>query len=281
MTDVKHTALTDEQLCAWLDGELPPAEHEAVSTWLRQHPDDAARVQAWRDAEQALREQLPAPLDEPLTPALQALLGSETLAAQPLAAHRPAPGPRWWALAAGLMLASGLLGAWLAGGLGRAPDDALAGGPANWWQRAAVAHAVYVPEQRHPVEVSVQQGDASARREQEAHLARWLTKRLNLPVALFDLQAQGFELVGGRLLPDARGPSAQLMYQRADGRRVTVYLRRPDVDTAAAFRFEQSGGLGLFYWVEAGAGYALVGDLPRAELLALAQAIHRQGAAPP
>ncbi|MBC7975048.1 MAG: hypothetical protein H7138_08690 [Myxococcales bacterium] len=54
---------------------------------------------------------------------------------------------------------------------------------------------------RHPVEVKAQ----------EEHLSRWLTRRLNVPVKLFDLWAQGFELVGGRLLPDAEGPSAQLM----------------------------------------------------------------------
>jgi anti-sigma factor RsiW len=65
--------------------------------------------------------------------------------------------------------------------------------------------------------------------------------------------------VGGRLLPDGPGKSAQLMYQDAQGLRVTVYLRKPEVGTPAAFRYERQGELGLFYWVESGAGYALVG----------------------
>ena len=152
-------------------------------------------------------------------------------------------------------------------------------------QRAAVAHSVYVPEVRHPVEV----------RAQEEHLSRWLTKRLNVQVKLFDLREQGFELVGGRLLPDAAGPSAQLMYEAivppgaasAEGApkpaRVTVYLRKPDNATPAAFRYEQQGELGMFYWVEgqsehgAPCGYALVGALPRAQLLAMAESIYRQG----
>ena len=34
--------------------------------------------------------------------------------------------------------------------------------------------------------------------------------------------------------------------------------------------------MGLFYWVESGAGYALVGALPKEQLLALAQSIYRQ-----
>ena len=91
-----------------------------------------------------------------------------------------------------------------------------------------MAHAVYAPEVRHPVEVNVAQGSATEQRAQEEHLARWLGKRLDMPVRLFDLRPQGFELVGGRLLPDANGPSAQLMYQNSGGQRVTVYLRRPE-----------------------------------------------------
>jgi anti-sigma factor RsiW len=154
-----------------------------------------------------------------------------------------------------------------------------------------VAHSVYVPEVRHAVEVKAQ----------EEHLSRWLTRRLDVPVKLFDLRAQGFELVGGRLLPDAAGPSAQLMYQAiapagavetasgpsAKPTRVTVYLRKPDDDTPAAFSYEQQGALGMFYWVEGRSalggptGYALVGALPRDKLLALAEAIYRQGHEPP
>ena len=32
----------------------------------------------------------------------------------------------------------------------------------------------------------------------------------------------------------------------------------------------------MFYWVESGAGYALVGALPKEQLLALAESIYRQ-----
>jgi anti-sigma factor RsiW len=64
--------------------------------------------------------------------------------------------------------------------------------------------------------------------------------------------------------------------------RVTVYLRKPDDATPAAFRYEHRGELGMFYWVEGRSatggpcGYALVGALPREKLLALAEAIYAQ-----
>jgi anti-sigma factor RsiW len=139
-----------------------------------------------------------------------------------------------------------------------------------------VAHAVYAPEVRHPVEVNVAQGSAAEQRAQEEHLARWLSKRLDMPVKLFDLRAQGFELVGGRLLPDAAGPSAQLMYQNSGGQRVTVYLRRPEAGADTAFRYQRDGELGMFYWSEDGFGCALVGNLPKERLLALSEAVYKQ-----
>ena len=74
-------------------------------------------------------------------------------------------------------------------------------------------------------------------------------------------------------------PCAQLMYQRigeTSPQRVTVYLRKPDAATPAAFRYDRRGELGMFYWVEGSTGYALVGALPRDELLALAQAVYQQ-----
>jgi anti-sigma factor RsiW len=184
------------------------------------------------------------------------------------------------AAAAGLLVAGGLIGAaatwqWQGQQVRAAQSAAQAGTPAGWVQRAALAHSVYVPEPRHAVEV----------RAQEEHLARWLTRRIDIPVKLFDLRDEGFELVGGRLLPDAAGKSAQLMYESTDTAapklRVTVYLRKPDANAPTAFRYQQQGELGLFYWVEAGAGYALVGALPKERLLALAQAIYRQQPAPP
>jgi anti-sigma factor RsiW len=195
------------------------------------------------------------------------------------------PVVRWqrWAAAFAVFLLGGAVGAGLMWRLQlELPALARAGEPA-WVKRAAVAHTVYVPEVRHAVEVKAQ----------EEHLSRWLTRRLTVPVKLFDLRAQGFELVGGRLLPDAAGPSAQLMYQAlpdtgatgtdAKPLRVTVYLRKPDNNTPAAFRYERQGELGLFYWVEGASadggacGYALVGALPRDKLLALAEAIFKQG----
>lgn len=263
----------DEQLSAWLDGELAEPDRLAVEAWLRDHPDDAARVRAWATDRDALRARFEPTLDEPVPEALRrtALYGG----------RRPtrAAGGAWHvARAAGLVAGGIALGALLAWQL--KPDAptvaSTAAGAPRWTQRAAVAHAVYVTEVRHPVEVDTRLGAPDEQRAQQEHLARWLSKRLGMPVRLFDLREHGFELVGGRLLPDIAGPSAQLMYQNAGGQRVTFYLRRPEPGTHTAFRFQREGELDMFYWAEEGFGCALVGKLPRERLLALAEAAYKQ-----
>ena len=291
---------TDDTLSAWLDKELAPHEQVQVTAWLEAHPQDAARVRLWAADREALRVRLDATLHEPVPAALCSAV---------LQGAAVAPGwraPRWgaWPMAASFVVGLGL--AWLVqapwSGGGNAPVDvsrAAQPDAARWPQQAVAAHAVYVPEVRHPVEVSTRsaQGvDAS----QEAHLAAWLTKRLGRPIALFDLRAEGYTLVGGRLLPGMVGPSAQLMYQDAQGARVTVYVQAPgdavpglpnaspeNGNALAQFRFEQRGTLGLFYWVETptgaasqATGYALVGAVPKPQLLALAQRIDRQLSGP-
>ena len=263
--DGATTGPTEEQLSAWVDDELDPAQRARVQAWLNANAEDQARVQAWCADRAALAALFSSALSEPAPEFLRATVWRREQ-------------PRRWAMAAaaaGLLVAGaavGGAGAWQwqrqiqSEQVAQLRLQLAAGTAQGWMQRAAFAHSVYVAEPRHAVEVKAQ----------EEHLSRWLTRRIDIPVKLFDLQAQGFELVGGRLLPDGPGKSAQLMYQDAQQRRVTVYLRKPEQGTDAAFRYEQQGKLGLFYWVEDGAGYALVGALPRETLLALAQAIYKQ-----
>ncbi len=260
----------DQLLSAWLDGEVEGADCARVQAWLQEHPDDAALVRLWAADRDALRARFSSTLDEPIPDRLAQTVWRRSGERRGLAWG-------WWgqAAAAVLLLSVGVaIGALWRGSAATEPSAANGRG---WTQRAAVAHAVYAPEVRHPVEVSVREGDAAHQREQEAHLSRWLTRRLSVPVKLFDLRDQGFELVGGRLLPDASGPSAQLMYQDAMGMRVTVYLRKSaEHDAPAAFRYERQGDVGMFYWVEGRSGYALVGPQSREKLLALAQSIANQ-----
>lgn len=280
-------SLPEDRLHAWLDGQLPSAEQQALQAELAQHPEAQATLQAWKTQRQALRQLHAEVLEEPVPPTLSAtLLRASQERAQ---AQRRW---RWAGLAAGFVLT--FLAGWLARGhtpheaslaqWGRAPGALSQAGLQRFSQQAGVAHAVYSPEVKHPVEV-----DAS----QQQHLVQWLSKRLGRALTLPDLSSQGYSLVGGRLLPGENGARAQFMYQNPQGLRLTLYLGA--VDTGAtpskdkpaqsttrpnnqetAFSFSEQGPVPSFYWVDQGFGYALSGPLSRQALLNLATLVYQQ-----
>jgi anti-sigma factor RsiW len=129
------------------------------------------------------------------------------------------------------------------------------------------AHTVYVPEVRHPVEVSA---------AEETHLVQWLTKRIGADVRAPALAVLGWKLIGGRLLPDQGLPAAQFMYEDATGRRLTLYIRKEGGLNDTSFRFAERDGFGAFYWIDRPLAYAVAGRLGREELMSLANAVYAQ-----
>ncbi len=253
--------VSEEQLCAYADGRLAGAEAERLAARLAEEPALAARLADWRRQKEGLRALFDPVLDEAVP---QRLLDAASGKVRPV--RRRAPPLRWAAAVAWLAL-GGLLGY----GLRDYQQDAdvkATGILAALPRQAAIAHAVYVPEVRHPVEV-----DAA----QQAHLVGWLSKRLGMRVEAPQLEAAGYKLMGGRLLPSDAGPGAQFMYQDGDGRRLTLYLNHSsDRKQDTAFRFADEGGIGVFYWVDGGTGYALSAELPRQRLLQIANVVYKQ-----
>ena len=251
-------------LHAWVDGELSAEDAAVVAQWLAEYPDEAARMAALQAQNAGLRALHAHILQEPAPARLQHAL-------------RPPP-LRWhWqhALAAGVMLGVGL-GVGYAFGPGRV-GELQAGREAMlpvFVREAAAAHVVYAPEQRHPVEVAA---------EQQAHLVQWLSRRLGVSLKVPTLDAEGFHLVGGRLLPGETGQArAQFMYENAGGQRVTLYisvLSKARVKAAkgpSAFQWTESGNTQGFYWMDDVQGYALSATMPRAQLHVLAESIYQQ-----
>jgi anti-sigma factor RsiW len=283
-TDPNRAAdrVSEDELHALVDGRLGAAQRQAIEKRLARDPIGAATRIAWQRQRDALRGLHQSLLEEAVPPSLL------QAAQQAASARQQVDGWwRWGGVAAGVLCAFGL--GWVARGLDAAPGPSptlAAAGQAplaarDFVRQASVAHMVYAPEVRHPVEVGAEQQD---------HLIKWLSKRLDRPLKLPDLRAQGYELVGGRLLPGADGARAQFMFQNAQRERVTLYLgalsrgagatesgAAPGLDrNASAFSFSTDGPVPGFYWVEQGFGYALSGALSRAQLMELAQAVYRQ-----
>lgn len=294
--------MNEAELQAWVDERLPPDRRAAVDRYLDEHPGEAARLQAYRAQNAALHalfdDALTAPVPPAMAPyAVAAHAASDALSGEPHAGdaarrsgqstgqQRPAgEAPAWsipaWrrmaamvALAVGASLVGGAAGWTLRGA--RAEMLAAAGqagtaatAMAALPRQAALAHAVYSPEVRHPVEVGA---------DQQQHLVAWLSKRLGKQLRPPQLTRQGYELVGGRLLPGDSGPVAQFMYTDASGQRLTLYVspgQKGKRDTG--FRFAQEGNVGVFYWIDGSFGYALSAAVGKGELSQIANAVYEQ-----
>lgn len=249
------TSVNEAELQAYADGRLPAARAAEVEAWLASRPEHAERIADYRRIGEELRVLYAPVAAEPVPPhLLSARKASRWSSAMRVAA---------WV---GFGVAAGTTAGWQLND--RAPD---AGGDvgAAMAHRAALAHATYSPEVRHPVEVGA---------DQEAHLVAWLSKRLGATVRAPKLENVGYSLVGGRLLPGDNGPVAQFMYQCHAGTRVTLYVRTESASNSEkAFRYTKEGNVRVFYWADRKLGYAMsTSDISKDDLLKVSNAVYQQ-----
>src|ERR1043165_9965271 len=62
----REPLISEEQLHAYVDGQTAGDECATIETWLESHPDDAARVAAWRAQPTAIRARYGAIAPEPV-----------------------------------------------------------------------------------------------------------------------------------------------------------------------------------------------------------------------
>ena len=248
--------MNEADLHAYIDGRLDAERRAAVESWLAAHPEEQERVAAYRQLGEALRDAY----DTVLSEAVPAHLHSRTRA--PWKRFVVAAG--WIAIG----IAIGAVAGWWLHDSRPAPAPAADAG-AVMARRAAIAHATYSPEVRHPVEVGA---------DDEPHLTAWLSKRLGTPVRAPKLEAVGYKLIGGRLLPGESGPVAHFMYQCSRGTRVTLYVRSDmPSQRSTAFRYAREGSVDVYYWVDAKLGYAVSSaDIGKENLLGVANAAYQQ-----
>ncbi|HST00260.1 MAG TPA: anti-sigma factor [Usitatibacter sp.] len=191
----------------------------------------------------------------------------DTVLTEPIPARMYMKRPAWIdyaraALVFGVGVAIGLAMPWMR------PEAPVVAAATTLPVRAARAHLVYSPEVRHPVEVDAKDKD---------HLVKWLSKRLGMQLKVPALSTEGFELLGGRLLPGPEGPVAQFMYQDATGKRLTLYVSPPHAgEKVTAFRFAQDNGVSVFYWIDKDLDYALSGEVDKPTLARVASSVYRQ-----
>lgn len=235
-----------EEMSAFVDDELPAARRAEVQAHLAQCPTDIARVAAYRRRDEALRLAFDAPSPAALPPAFADRLRTR---------HRARRARRVGAAA--LVVLAILSGVWWwRDGVG--PETAT-----NIALDAASAYRLYAAGNSAPNSIS-HTGDPDGP----------LASRLGQAVPIPNLARFGYRLVAMQLVPRKPASGALLLYQDSAGRRIGCYFVAAPGAPEIPLRYGEDGAIRTFYRVEDKLGYAVVGEIARTELRAIADAVY-------
>ncbi len=273
---MKPLLITEADLQAYVDGLLSESKRVEVEAYLAMRPEEAERVRIYQEQKKAIKTHFSPVLNE----AAPHRLIEAARAPRARAVSAVWRQPRWslQQVAAGFVLAFASIAAgWVGrGALQPAPVTTQApralptesAETASLPRQAAIAHVVYSPDVRRPVEINA---------DQEDQLVAWLSNRLGAKIRPPKLGTLGYELIGGRLLPGTSGPVAQFMYHDVTGQRLTLYVtNESQTNEGTGFRFAQEGPVNVFYWIDGKFGYALSAGIDKGELARIATAVYTQ-----
>src|SRR5262249_8405945 len=248
----RDSPVTEDELHAYVDGEIAADRRGAVEAWLASHPEDAARVAHGRAQAERIR-------------AHSGMIASEPVPAR-FDLDKLARGARSWrAVAAAAVIVAFLIGG-VVGWMAHAASAAAPSRFDTFTAQALDAYRVYVVEVRHPVEVTG---------GERPHLGQWVSKRLDYELRVPQLQQSRMKRVGARLPPGPFAAAVFCMYERPSGERFTFYYaRRPWPQPA--MRSRGADPFGAVYWAEHGLPYGVSGPADRERLLNVAQAAYDQ-----
>jgi len=238
--------LTEEELHAYIDGELAADRRAAVVAYLRDHPADARRMEAYRADGEAI-----------------ARLFSRTL--RPPASRR-APTSSWaratWMRVAAAVLvtvvtfASGLTWYWR----GHVDETVWA----RFGAEALAAHlALSRPDSPPAMTASLQD------------VAEFFSAEVKTPMRLQDPANAEFTLVGSKFLMGRKGRVAQLAFRNGAGVVVTMYFEPwPHKRDVPFRRLTGQSNVRTVGWTDDELGCAVTGALPEDELERIGHALY-------
>ncbi|KAA6169807.1 MULTISPECIES: anti-sigma factor family protein [Pseudomonas] len=237
---------SERDLHAYVDHQLLESDRRVLETYLAAHPEVAAQVHAWQQDAQLLRAALSGVLHQPANPGLDPMLIRQRIKHQ---------SRRHFATAAVLLIAVSL------GGIG------------GWHAREATQPPLLpMADAMQAYRLFAQDGimPADYRSSDSGTMQTWLDRYFNQAHRLPDLSQAGFKPVSARLLTTEQGAAAMVLYEDAQGRHISFYIRPPGPDNGFLPRGNRSAdGLHAEYWSGAGYNYAMVSpvDQPTAPLL--------------
>lgn len=228
--DTGQTAVTEQDLHAYVDGQLSSEERATVDHWLLTHPEEEQRVNRWAADRTLLRQAMAPEAAEAVPVALTPALISGR--------------PRQFSL---LQLAAAVTLA------------LLGGGAAGWRLHHPPIGVEAVMRESATAEATFLHQAALTPAAQD--IAGWASKALHYPVSPPDLRSAGYSLHGAGLVATAYGPGCALIYTKPGTEPLTVFLRpMHGFDATAPMRPMPKGhGTDGYVWADKGLGVAVRG----------------------
>jgi anti-sigma factor RsiW len=278
--------LSDYDLISFVDDELDPERREEVEAMIARDPAAAARVELLRRNDELVRAALGRIAAEPL-PASLILNQRGGVRPEADADDAPIRAPirqvrrierirreqreRLVALTVAAF-AAGAIATLAAAGFTELAPRVLAFPVAYMFpsiaaeeagdrmaRRAREAFWTFAYDDTHPVDSS-----------DPSEIASWLSRRVGVPVQAPDLSALRLRLLGAQLIPGELGPAALILYRAPAGNRIGLYVGRSSAEDSA-FHYVAARVTATVWWMERGAGYAVVGRADRIGLFKVAR----------
>lgn len=228
----------EQQLHAWMDGELDEATAQQVERYLAENPQVAAQMAALRHEMQHLRHAINR---QPL----------HMNSVEPHYFHRRVREQRQRKVALACLF---VLSLGVGGMTGWQLKDAQMSAPLPM-EDAVQAYKLFGDETTLPLDVSA---------SQHAELAGWVTRYFIRGALPPNLERYGFKPLGARLMATAQGPAAVVMYQDPRGIRVAWYIR-PLSQNKISQGERKAENVMAQYWSDEYYNYAMVTPLDAPE----------------
>ena len=249
---------SDETLTAYLDGELDARAAEALRQRLSREPLLAARLaELEMDLDELRAGYQRVGDDAPLEVLKQAISADAAPAGLPDKTPAAAQPTRRGMMMAACLACLALGAAAGAGGLYLLPEQK------SWREAVAEYQILYAPETLTWSQTPAEEIAATLRR---------ISRRIGLKLSPQDLDVAEAEFRRGQLLDFNGQPLVQLAYLRNSQVPVAFCMTRdgaPDRGLAT----EQREGLPIVHWSKQGVSFMVIGQVPEAELMAMARTL--------